>query len=633
MFKGEPQVTYVAEADELGALRVYAFSLGALLVVLSALREPTVGKLIPTGVLLGGTLIGATIPMGQGPAEGVVRIVDRIRLFFVVALAALFLLPPGVALIPAVAWMTERLGEAAAGALLTSVFGLGVTLWLAGFVFGILLPLGTVASWVMEPGRRTPPRRELMVPLLCVVGAGVAMLDGEPLRWVRPPISLGWTPLLLMGGLAGLTYHAIRQRWTDRSSLTWLALAIAAAAGVSLARPGELMPPRVQVQAARGELESETLEYVREAIRRTGIDAHGEDFIVEWAAAPPTPNEESLRTYDRRAVRITITADLPQVRRRNFALYQLSAALVDLRVGVGDPGHLRGYAYWSANNPFNPFVTGQASGFSPHVECAKVAAPSGDLDSSSALHSLPFVLAEREADVSTAQRLFARVHRDGVVGGQWLERIAADCETFLARYAEPDAPEISVDPSATSLISEDLARTALEVARGRSGLDSRGRPILIRSGQPPGGSLTHSEFLRERTTITVSPRLDGSRIEEALVYQIVGIFITAHHSNGTIDPVRGGFASWASREPTNPFVIPTSSADGRRLCSDRSYLAKPATSGAVYLSSLPFVLAERDAGVAAAQQLLRTALAGGFNVEAWAATVASACERYQGAGS
>jgi hypothetical protein len=289
-----------------------------------------------------------------------------------------------------------------------------------------------------------------------------------------------------------------------------------------------------------------------------------------------------------------------------------------------------GYAYWSARNPFNPFLTGAASGFSPHAECRRLEQPSHDEydRETSAIHSLPFVLAEMKEGIREARRVFDEARRsDPLV---WRERLRRDCATFLARYAGPELPEVSVDPAARGALTDEVVRRSFEFVRTRTGLDAKGRPIVVRVGTPPGGVQAHTAFTRERNLITVSPELSGARLDESLTYHMSGIFVTAHYAGegNEVEPVRSGFASWVSQQASNPFSSSTSAVRGRQLCADRSYLDQPGTNGAVWLSSVPFAVAERDGGTAAVRKLLHSTLSVPFDREAWKTQVRVACERW-----
>ena len=99
-----------------------------------------------------------------------------------------------------------------------------------------------------------------------------------------------------------------------------------------------------------------------------------------------------------------------------------------------------------------------------------------------------------------------------------------------------------------------------------------------------------------------------------------------------VEPLRSGFANWVARDPTNPFIATRSgnlTAQGACDYLSQADFETARSLGATWLSSLPFILAERSGGAAAARELM----AGLFNQgpidrEEWRGRIRADCGRF-----
>jgi hypothetical protein len=127
----------------------------------------------------------------------------------------------------------------------------------------------------------------------------------------------------------------------------------------------------------------------------------------------------------------------------------------------------------------------------------------------------------------------------------------------------------------------------------------------------------------------VHPTANDIVRRQALVFSFVTIFVTAHY--GTVQPVLLGFSEWALIDPRNPFVDLSDLGTALNVCRmrDQVDLTDFRVQASVWLAALPFVQAEREAGVPAAQALLREAMADPSTVQQlWRVRVDAACEEW-----
>jgi len=627
------------------AMASCAYTMGVLIAALALVLEPRELKDIPHGVVLG-LLIARVplfiIPLAKTPARSRLAFAELFAWCLAVAasLPGLFptlffvpllqVLPPFALVLVVVAYGAAVLESLVAVARASAV---------------------VVASLIDEVRMVGLLRGSLTLLLALAATALVAVLFavGPPLQWLDPPRSFdarAAISILLAPALAYAACSLVTRRervldsWPVSSGAeprrmvvfaTLIFLEIAVVLQADRVAPFGAIPSGLVVEAVGQHLElarddvSEQLFAL--AQRRSGLNAGGERFVVRYGpqlVASPYDSETDFGQDGRVIVRLN--DGIIETRRRNLLLYQYTRALLGLHSPTLDPGLALGYAYWSADNPNNPFVTGSESGASPKAACD--ALPDMTLVPSEtftyALMSLPFVMAERAGGATAAQRLLMKLalaSPDAIRA-----QVAEQCGAYLEAFPPPQELVVEAPPALVQPLDDDVVKASFEDAKSRSGLDAYGRQIVVRSGAPPGGSLTHSDFQeRSRVVVTVSPSLPRTLLREALTYQFTGIFVTVRY--GEVEPVRAGFSSWVAREKANPFM--TSSASARSLCAQvATWDFSRNTTGTVYLSSLPFIDLERTSGIETARGLARSELAAQrVDLAAWRGNVQRACSR------
>jgi hypothetical protein len=620
-----------------------AYTLGVLIAVLALTLEPRELKDIPHGIVLGMLIARAPlvmIPLSKTPPLSTLAFAEGFAwcLAVVASLPGLF---PTLIFIPLLRVLPS-------GALLLVVIAYGAAV-LESVVAVARASVVVVASLIDEV--RTVGLFKGSLTLLFVLAAtglvAALLTVGPPLQWLDPPRSFDARvafSILLAPALAYAARRLTAQREPDESRPAWSAeprpvaalaalvlLEIAVVLQADRIAPFGAIPSSLVAEAAgqRPELARDGVSEQLFALaqRRSGLNAGGERFVVRYGpelVAPPFDSEADFEDDGRVIVRLN--DGITDARRRNLLTYQYTRALLGLHSPTLDPGLALGYAYWSADNPSNPFVTGSESGASPKAACD--ALPSMTLDSSEtftyALMSLPFVMAERAGGARESQRLLMKLapaSPDDVRA-----RVAEQCIAYLRAFPPPQELLVEAPPAFTQPLDSDVVKASFEDAKSRSGLDAYGRQIVVRPGAPLGGGFTHSDFgERSRVVVTVSPSLPRSSLREALTYQFAGIFVTVRY--GEFEPVRAGFASWVAREKENPFMSSATSA--RSLCAQAaSWDFTRNTTGTVYLSSLPFFDVERTGGIEAARSLAHSEFAAQrVDLAAWRGTVQRACGR------
>ena len=620
-----------------------AYTMGVLITVLALMLEPRELKDIPHGIVLGLLIARAPlfmIPLSKTPPRSRLAFAEGFAWCLAVA-ASLPGLFPTLFFVPLI-----RVLPPFALLLVVIAYGAAVLESLAAVARA---SAGVVASLIDEV--RTVGLLNCALTLLLAVAATALVASlfsvGPPLQWLDPPrsfdarvaFSIVLAPALAYAARALAARHEpldSRPAWSTEPRpavvlATLILLEIAVVVQADRIAPFGVIPSSLVVESvgrhpelARDGVSEQLFAFAQ---RRSGLNAGGERFVVRYGTqlvASPYDSETDFAEDGRVIVRLN--DGISDTRRRNLLIYQYTRALLGLHSPTLDPGLALGYAYWSADNPNNPFVTGSESGASPKAACDALPhmtfVPSETF--TYALMSLPFVMAERAGGAGAAQRLLMKLAP--APPDEVHARVAERCMTYMDAFPPPQELIVEVPPAFAQPLDGEVVKASFEDAKSRSGLDAYGRQIVVRSGAPPGGSLTHSDFgERSRVVVTVSPSLPRSLLREALTYQFTGIFVTVRY--GDVEPMRAGFASWVAREKANPFM--TSSASARSLCAQvASWDFGRNTTGTVYLSSLPFIDVERTSGIEAARIFARRELAPQLvDLAAWRGTVQQACRR------
>jgi len=369
-----------------------------------------------------------------------------------------------------------------------------------------------------------------------------------------------------------------------------------------------------------------------ETEERMGLSAASDRILVLYREPDGTRFTSHHAFLPDSNILVSIDGNADEARRRYVLHFQIGNGM--LGNAIDDlAGPLRvGYSYWAARDLRSPFETGIQSGESPHAACGDLADTDlGTLaDEAITLDSVPFVVAERESGVLAAQALFRSLTAAPFNVAEWTDRVSRACGVFLSRYAEPPGPAFRVESTGVAFTIDDGIARMISSLEARTHMTARGRTIVVRYEPTlPNGQQSISEFPDAATVLVrVSSALSQPIRRASIAIQIAAAFVVIKYGNG-YEPLRAGFASWASRDETNPFLptgtplmLPISVCGGRER-----YPLNGNTLGAGWLSSLPFVLAERDGGESAAQQLLRdiTEIGGRLDMNAWSKRVDDGC--------
>jgi hypothetical protein len=636
------------------AVGVYFVVLGGGLAVLSYVREPLAGKEYLHGVLSGLQLVFLAAPF---------LFFSRFSLGVAVTAAALaagfWLLALGTLLVllhplEAMAALLRNNGEELRPLI---VFGTNVVLQIGLYVMvagavGAFLDLAAATAALARRGLA----RSLATSAL--VGAGgasailIALLLSPQEHWRFAPLTLDVRltgSAVIVAVLVGVVAHRLaalreapREVLADRRpagavtalliavEIVWLGFAPHVA-------PDGLEPPRLLIVAdsAYAYLASDgsTERALADMEQRTGVATGVERILVIYRDPDGSRFASRHRRLPDASYLVTIDGTVDEERLHYVQRFQLANSLIQIHQrDMFQPGRV-GFAYWAAHAERNAFVHGIRSGVSPESACAEL--PTVDFDTSSdgsiPLSSLPFVIAERSSGVDAAQALFADIVRTPPTTDEWTDRIADDCELFIARFAEPPLPELRVEAGAgyTALMTDGMTERFFAEAKARSGLDARGRAIVVRYAPTPPGKPIVDDSDWTTLTVTLSPALSAAQRRTAVMLYSAGWFITTRY--GMAEPVRSAFADWVAQDPDNPFTdVVRSQARARTLCTDRAkYPMDGPTNGGMYLASAPFYAAERAGGVGAAQELMRATLTVGGqpDLDDWRERVEAICSR------
>jgi len=317
--------------------------------------------------------------------------------------------------------------------------------------------------------------------------------------------------------------------------------------------------------------------------------------------------------------------------------YQFANHLLRTRLAGIEQVVFDGYAFWSATHPRNPFIPSVSSRIGQAVAC----------DSSTAMRlergevyyfplaSVPFVFAEQTDGVDGAHDLLLEIIERGDGAESIRARVAASCETMLAGYVAPAELVIEAPNDRPDLSDPTVALAALAEAKARSGLDAFGAQFVVRYATPRAGLSGDIDFSDPaRPIIVLHPHMAEDEQRWVLVLYFVGSFVTLHLGED-VEPLRSGFASWASRDRTNPFLVGRyRNFTPQGVCDylPQADFKRANTPAAAWLSSLPFIFAERSGGDAAARRLLLELFEQGpIDRDGWRERVRSDCARFLGA--
>lgn len=670
-------------AAALFALSVYACGVGAVLVALAVSREPISGKIYLRGVEFGLELIAlswpltVTIPvaalvrasapsnqsflaralrasLGARPEQSFVA-GAFVHWAFTFAVGLLFLFPRQL-LHPLLA-LVRPLPQELVGAAFGMFLLLAVNMLFVAVALGSLRMLGLALLLSVRSGRTASY-------LLTVAGGGAFLLGllltrDDPLLWLRPPATLGPDAIgtFFIGGIAVAFAASLEPFFfrdldvslegspsMDRLLATGALIALAQLAWLGSAErllPGGLLPPTIQVRSAEGEVapaDRETVALLRRVMVRTGFDAVGETFTIATASAAEL---EGFRSERKRqsdgSVLIRIGATFSSDHARELLAFQLASMLAEMRYWPL-PTYVRaGYSFWASENDSNPFRRADGGPYAA-VACADV--PRLDLIGRLANDwlgpsSLPFVMKERSMGVTGAQQLLHEVALSTVE--EWPELLLDACEAFVGPGSAGGPPAVQTEIVATPNGPPPdgfYERRILDEVKERAGLAEGLSTFVIRYGSLPAGRRSASEFPGVDTIlVTISAALSAEQREQALRTHFVGDLVTTRYGNA-VEPFRSGYASWASRDPENPFVTGRPSPGGATvavLCS-RAALEDLArgSNATVWLSSLPFIDAERQSGARAARELFRGAMHAHVTASDWKTRVVDSCARLAG---
>jgi hypothetical protein len=657
-------------------LAFYAVLVGAALAVLSALNEPVAGKIYRHGLEFGLELIALAWPISlmvpQFQAE-VPRSITRrlppvwsspdrsyvtsawIHWGYAVAVSIVFLFPRQF-LYPLLDLFKPFPQE-----LVTGAFGLFFLLAVQLLVTAAVLGVLRILTLMVFLGPHLREWRVLGYAVLCgsaAAGAVVGLLSQVgPAGWLRPPATLD-TEVLGIAVIAGVAVivvgdylgpvssdttsepapgldrqpsnRALKIAIVGSAALLWLGIADRIVPGGVLA-PRLLIDQAVQETAALAHADFAAM--LRRISVRTGFDAVGETFRIQLMDGP-TGFRSDRKLLPDGTVLIRVYGRGSPEETRDLVGFSLASTLAELRYWPLQRLHRAGYAYWAAEPANDPFRD-PAADWAAWSECDDVprldlAAPlNEDLLAPSAL---PFVLAERTGDVTGAQAMLHDLVGTAAEPEDWRSHLLNLCQTV----PRPDgqAPPLRVEvhrrpggPPADGHYERQL----LDEMKRRAALSDAGRDFVIEYTTLPAGSHSVSSFPNSRTiVIQINADLDPEERDHALRLHFVGDIVSVKYASN-VDPVRYGYAVWASRDPSNPFTRAQPLPGGLTadaLCAqaaDRDLLAGTRNDG--WLSSVPFIDAEQTGGEQAAQQLLRESLRGPVDLPSWRARITEACGR------
>lgn len=637
------------------AVGVYFVVVGCGLAVLSYMREPLSGKEYQHGALAGLQLMFLASPFllfSRFPlrfAVGAMGLAAGLWIFALATLVVIFF--P----LEAIATMLVHLTEAQRPAFLlavTVVLQIGLHALIAGAV-GAVLDLGVATIALASRSLARALARSALVGLGGASAILIALFPTTPEQWRFAPLTLDVRvtgSLLIVAAFVGFAAHRLaaptevpRDLLAGPRTRGWLPTSLIAieVAWLSLApqiAPRGFAPSRILIVAdaaySRLVRDGSTEAALADMEQRTGVATGVERILVIYRDPDGSRFASHHLALPDANYLVTIDGTVDETRLHYVQRFQLANSLIQIHnPGMYQPGRV-GFAYWAAHHERNTFVTGIQSGESPQSACAEL--PTADFDGLSdesiPLSSLPFVIAERGSGVQSAQSVFAEVLRAPPTTEAWRRQIADDCAFFMATYAEPPLPELRVEASAgnEALADDGMTERFLAEAKARSGLDARGRAIVVRYAATPPGKYSASEFPGPTSMVlTVSPSLAPHQRRTAIIVQMVSFFISTKY--GQADPLQLGYGIWAAQDPDDPFTdLDRSQARARSLCADRAkYPMDGTTIGGVYLASMPFFEAEYAGGVDSGQELLRASLTiGGHpDLEAWRVRVELGCEK------
>lgn len=657
-------------AERLLALSAFAFASGMILTLLSAAREPAAGKVIPHGVLAGLQIVSLSYVLlaASYPDQRPVRRigVSILTAVWLVSLALdLLLLFPDHLTNTVVAYLVQWFPEYRVR-LVFSVLGvMGERTVAVHQLVGFLVIIEALLVVGVRRGRWSELGRAVLLGSSGALVASIPLVDDWPASWTAPPLTLNplyfgtaavigvavalWASPVHAGG--AVAPMATVQGDADASArprralvislvvaMTWLAVVTPLTAAARTQPPDFI----VEAQQAFTDLPSDGLaeRILGEVLGRLGVTGDGLRLRVRYVGPflPPLQHFNSIREFrEDGSVLISVNGQIPTLSRRNYLGYQLSAALIDAYFPGTSPVLAAGFAYWAGGNVNNPF----AEGTFPHERPEDVCAALARIDFSSVNDqmyvpsTLPFILAAREGGVEAARSLFRqlRADRTSMRPDSWRQRISADCRSFLGGDVSI-RPELQVQasPEASGLAGDGITEAAFAEAKARTGLDGFGRTFTVRYDANVGPEASSSFPSRRDVTVNVRTDLSPTLRHDALVALFAASFVTVRYGND-ISPVVDGFASWAAQDSRNPFVEGARSRytpiDVCRLLPTTNLRER--TLGTTWLASLPFIEAERQHGVEAAQGLLhRTLGVGRLDQPAWRARIEQSCAAITG---
>jgi hypothetical protein len=626
-------------------------TLGCALAALSARLEPMIGKEYLHGSVFGFLLMFLASPLlffARLPTRLAMRVALLALVLWTVAFATVLVLffplqTVGIWLIS-----VSESDRPLAIALAFVLVAFGIHVLISGAVQSIL-DYVVATFFVLRAGPRRDVARAFAIGVVpAVVIAAVAASQGA-VAWSSPPLTfdarLSGSIIIAGAFVAAVAYaktappearddpFAARRQppyaYIAAAGIAWLLIA-------PLVAPNGFAPPRLAIYAAPAYAslahDGITEHALAETEARMGLSAASDRILVLYRESDGTRFTSHHAFLPDSNILVSIDGNADDARRRYVLHFQIGNGM--LGNAIDDlPGPLRvGYSYWAARDLRSPFETGIQSGGSPHAACGDLAETDlGTLaDEAITLDSVPFVVAERESGVLAAQALFRSLTAVPFDVAEWTDRVTRACAVFLSRYADPPLPVFRIVPTALTFTFDDGIAQIVASLEARTHLTGRGRTVVVRyEPSLPDGRQSISEFPDPGTVLVrVSSALPQSVRRANIAIQIAAAFIVIKYGNG-YDTLRAGFASWASRDETNPFLAagtaPMSSAS---VCAGRArYPLDGNTAGAGWLSSLPFVLAERDGGESAAQQLLRdiAEIGGRLDMNAWTKRVDDGC--------
>ena len=601
------------------------------------------------GALFGAVLVHLVIPILAWPAAPGER-ARQIGLWLVSATTAAIALYPRALLLPV---LNSIEAFTAVAGIISFVLLVGLTVTV-GHLFIATLELGREVVLARRPAARF--LRSIGAVTLGLVPAVGLLVSSERMAWVDPPLSLSASTFGVVM-LLGVSVPVVRRLLdpvdptAERGAMLAMRLGFASLvfAVVLCLRFADAVLPygvwaaTVTVELGPGATAADRTvadEYLRLAETRSGLRGNGERFVVRFGADEvDAPNNSTTRFLADGRILVLLNTGLADDRRRNLMLNHFGSDLFSIRIGYVDPTIRRGFAYWVADNSRNPFVRGTASGASPIAACAALphidfGAPDEVFDSADA--SLPFVLAERQRGLRGAQQLLFEILDAFEEESEFIDRIEAGCDAFLSTYAAPPELVIEAPAGRSDLANDVVPAAALAEAKARSGLDAYGAQFVVRYATPPGGQRGFVESPeRGRFVITLIPTMPMEERRSSLVGLFVVEFIQQHYG-GDNEMLLSGYSNWASRDAANPFVGRGSGSLTAKGACDYLPQADFVTArsvGATWLSALPFILAERRGGVAAAHELFAEFLAERpIDVAAWRARVGADCRLFLSTG-